>query len=245
MNSSKDAKTKFTQINEAYATLGDEKRRQTYDITGYSANEQDNISEQWTTSGFANFDPMERMKQQHESERKFEQVLKEFDDFFNMEKNSDSASKVKGRDINLVMEIELESACNGCTKDIQYEKSIKCEYCSGTGLEPKSEPIECEDCSGKGDTMLGFKCKNCEGTGLYVKKCSVCSGVCYGKTTNVERVQVPKGVFDGVVLRLKEKGHVTKNGSPGDVLISLKVLPSPYFTRQGSDLYLNKKVTVT
>ena len=63
MNKSKDAKTKFTEINEAYSTLGDEKRRQTYDITGYSANEQDNISEQWTNTKFGDFDPMERMKQ--------------------------------------------------------------------------------------------------------------------------------------------------------------------------------------
>ena len=81
-----------------------------------------------------------------------------------MDKNSDSDSKIKGRDINLVMEIELESACIGCVKDIQYEKSIKCEYCTGTGVEPKSEPLECKSCDGSGN-LLGFKCSACEGEG--------------------------------------------------------------------------------
>ena len=63
MNKSKDAKNKFSEINEAYTTLGDEQRRATYDVTGFSANEQDNISEQWNTTGFGNFDPLSKMKQ--------------------------------------------------------------------------------------------------------------------------------------------------------------------------------------
>lgn len=64
MNKNKDAKNRFSEINEAYSTLGDENRRATYDVTGFSANEQDNISEQWSTTGFGNFDPLSKMKQQ-------------------------------------------------------------------------------------------------------------------------------------------------------------------------------------
>ena len=39
-NSSPDAKEKFAAINEAYETLGYENKRQIYDATGMSSNDQ-------------------------------------------------------------------------------------------------------------------------------------------------------------------------------------------------------------
>lgn len=42
VNSAPTAAKKFAQINEAYETLGDEKKRAYYDITGMTSNEQDN-----------------------------------------------------------------------------------------------------------------------------------------------------------------------------------------------------------
>jgi molecular chaperone DnaJ len=39
VNSAKDAKNKFSDINEAYETLGNEMKRNLYDETGMTANE--------------------------------------------------------------------------------------------------------------------------------------------------------------------------------------------------------------
>ena len=39
VNKTKEAKNKFSEINEAYETLNDEGRRNTYDATGWSSNE--------------------------------------------------------------------------------------------------------------------------------------------------------------------------------------------------------------
>ena len=63
LNPSKDASKKFAEINEAYETLGDENKRKLYDMTGLSANEQDNITEHYNTEGFP-FDPFSGVKKQ-------------------------------------------------------------------------------------------------------------------------------------------------------------------------------------
>jgi DnaJ-class molecular chaperone len=52
VNKTKDAKTRFSEINEAYETLNDESRRQKYDTYGWSANEQKNQEEAGMDGGF-------------------------------------------------------------------------------------------------------------------------------------------------------------------------------------------------
>jgi DnaJ-class molecular chaperone len=53
-------------------------------------------------------------------------------------------------------------------------------------------------------------------------------------------VNVPPGIRDGQVLRLKGKGRPgAGDGPPGDALIEISVQPHPYFTRKGDDIYLD------
>jgi DnaJ-class molecular chaperone len=53
-------------------------------------------------------------------------------------------------------------------------------------------------------------------------------------------VNVPPGVRDGQILRLKGKGRPgVGDGPPGDALIEISVQPHPYFTRKGDDIYLD------
>lgn len=89
------------------------------------------------------------------------------------------------------------------------------------------------------------QCSTCGGIGSVAVGCSVCRGVGYGKTTATENVVVPKGVFDGVTLKVKNKGNETLKGSIGDLLLKILVEPSPHFKRDGDNIVVKKKVTMT
>ncbi|MBW1712775.1 MAG: J domain-containing protein [Deltaproteobacteria bacterium] len=59
-------------------------------------------------------------------------------------------------------------------------------------------------------------------------------------------VKIPAGIQDGKKLRLKGKGEPGLNGGPhGDLLIKIKVLGDPAFTRDGDDLYLDWPISFT
>jgi DnaJ-class molecular chaperone len=58
-------------------------------------------------------------------------------------------------------------------------------------------------------------------------------------------VNIPPGTRDGQVLRLKGKGRPSAgDGPPGDALIEISVLPHPYFTRKGDDIYLDLPISL-
>jgi DnaJ-class molecular chaperone len=58
-------------------------------------------------------------------------------------------------------------------------------------------------------------------------------------------VSIPPGTRDGQILRLKGKGGpAVGDGSPGDALIEISVLPHPYFTRKGDDIYLDLPISL-
>jgi DnaJ-class molecular chaperone len=58
-------------------------------------------------------------------------------------------------------------------------------------------------------------------------------------------VNIPPGMRDGQVLRLKGKGGAAAgDGPPGDALIEISVRPHPYFTRKGDDIYLDLPISL-
>lgn len=58
-------------------------------------------------------------------------------------------------------------------------------------------------------------------------------------------VNIPPGTRDGQTLRLKAKGRSAGGaGPPGDALVEVTVLPHPYFTRKGDDVYLDLPISI-
>ena len=58
-------------------------------------------------------------------------------------------------------------------------------------------------------------------------------------------VNIPPGMSDGQILRLKGKGRpAAGDGPPGDALIEISVQPHPYFTRKGDDIYLDLPISL-
>jgi DnaJ-class molecular chaperone len=56
-------------------------------------------------------------------------------------------------------------------------------------------------------------------------------------------INLPKGITDGQVIRLKNLGHQSPfGGETGDLLLTLQILPHPLYTRDGQDLRLQLMV---
>jgi DnaJ-class molecular chaperone len=63
-----------------------------------------------------------------------------------------------------------------------------------------------------------------------------------GKIETIE-VKIPAGVKDGSRIRLKGQGQHA-NGEPGDLFIVTRVLPHPYFRREGLDIHMDLPVSM-
>ena len=72
---------------------------------------------------------------------------------------------------------------------------------------------------------------------------------CRGKgtvfTSVKETITIPKGVDNGVNLRVSKKGHFSAVGPPGDLMVQVKVKPHPYFKRDGSDIQTDLYISVS
>lgn len=71
---------------------------------------------------------------------------------------------------------------------------------------------------------------------------------CRGRGTvhgNVkETINIPKGVDNGVNLRVAKKGHAGNGGPHGDLIIHIKVRPHAYFKREGANIHTDLYLTI-
>ena len=76
--------------------------------------------------------------------RSFDEILKEFEDFFTIDpkktQTSDSSTggKLKGRDINTSLEIDFMEAARGITKQIAFDRNEVCETGKGARTKPNA-----------------------------------------------------------------------------------------------------------
>lgn len=225
----KAAEEKFKEINEAYAVLGDPKKRQEYDMSGKS--------------------PFEEGGPWYGRTPSFEEMFAGFGDIFGDIFGRPEEMPERGSDILTELEISLEEAYTGLTKKLHLSRESQCTLCGGSGAE---ESKQCPRCAGSGrvQTSRGFfrmtqTCPDCGGRGRIVTKhCRQCGGT--GKTYTKEtiNVKIPAGVDDGSIVKLRGLGNAGYMGGPaGDVLIKIKLRPHPLFERSGNDLYLKLPIT--
>lgn len=72
-----------------------------------------------------------------------------------------------------------------------------------------------------------------------------CQGHGSVQTRATETVNIPKGVDNGVNLRMNGKGNTSKSGPAGDLMIKISVKEHPYFKRNGFDIHTDKYITVS
>lgn len=225
----KEAEEKFKEINEAYAVLSDPQKRKEYDSGG---------SFDFKGFDFGGFD----------FSKGFD-LGDIFGDIFGDTFTSTSMSFAKGEDIVIPISLSFEEAYIGTVKPITYQRYIECAVCHGSGADKLDI---CKRCGGTGriQTSRGFvnvnqTCPQCRGTGKIVSSiCKSCSGK--GSILNKETIKakIPAGVDSGSNVRIKGYGNAGKGGAPyGDLIIEVNIIPHPFFTRKGDDIYIDLPIT--
>ena len=114
----------------------------------------------------------------------------------------------------------------------------------------------CPDCRGAGVVRIqrgggGFAftstapCQRCRGTGKIIHSpCKSCGGA--GVTRKKRRIEVniPAGINEGQAISVRGQGNAGKNGGPsGDLIVGIRIKPSPIFQRDGSTVLYEQTVS--
>ena len=89
-------------------------------------------------------------------------------------------------------------------------------------------------------------CPRCGGSGKLRNPCPVCHGEGRVPRQDTVDVRIPPGVKTGDRLRVAGKGNAgTQGAAPGDLYITMRVEPHPFFHRDGDNIEIKIPVTVT
>lgn len=152
----------------------------------------------------------------------------------------------RGSDLRYPLDITLEEAASGITKDIEIERLVPCKTCSGSGSTSGGGKKTCKTCGGAGQVISsrGFfqiqqTCPDCDGAGETVSDpCKACRGVGRQKERTRIRLNIPAGIEEGTQLRSTGNGDLgTKNGPAGDLYVLIRIKDHDVFQRDGHDLH--------
>jgi len=241
----KTAEAKFKEIQEAYSTLSDPKKRSQYDQFGFVGDQPPPGADQGTySSGFEGFDF---------SGNGASSFADFFESLFSRGARPAQAGTERGEDLHYTMKIGFDEAVNGLQTRIQLTRLVNCPACQGTGQVHSSGPGRCPTCGGSGRAHLqrgsmkfATTCPSCRGTGaVRGEECRDCRGQGVGQKTELINVKIPAGVDMGSRVRVPGKGNAGRNGGPpGDLFISIEVNPHPLFRREGANILLKVPITV-
>lgn len=245
---------KFKEINEAYQVLSDDKKRSQYDQFGSS------FEQAQAGGGFSGFNGFRDFSGFSNG---FNINMEDLSDIFEGafgfgggKKRRASYGSQRGADMEVMIEIEFKEAIFGVEKEIDLEKIITCDRCSGNGAEPGTKIEACPTCKGTGQvkhaqrTIFGTfqtvtTCPECNGLGKRPGKvCAKCGGAGVVQGMKRIKVKVPAGIDSGEVIKISGQGEAgTNGGSTGDLFLKIRVKASNKFERKGYDIYTKEYVT--
>ncbi len=234
----KAAEEKFKALAGAYQVLNDPKARATYDRGGQAEVEAE--------TGFRGFDNTEDI---------FSHFGDIFGDLFGDRVRRESAPE-RGGDFEAEITIPFAEAARGGRKTFTIAAPAACEACRGTGSSD-GRPHPCPTCRGQGYVSRrarpsgGFfsvtnACPPCRGSGIDpASLCPRCGGRRFEARSRTIEVAIPPAVSDGTILKLRQMGAPgAQGGTPGDLLIHVRVGTDGPFSREGLNLRCEAAVDV-
>lgn len=235
-----EADARFKEISEAYEVLSDPQKREMYNRFGHQAFESPGNG-----GGFgADFGG-------------FGDISDIFESFFGGFGRRRPPGPEQGKHLRYDMEITLEEAYRGTTREIRIPRTETCSDCRGTRSRKGTSAEKCSACGGSGqqqnvrNTPFGrfvnvVTCVACGGEGRVVKDpCPTCRG--QGRVVREKSIEVkiPAGVEHRSQLRISGGGEAgLRGGPPGDLFVVIAINPHKVFHRDGHDLVYELPLTV-
>ncbi|KIY67568.1 hypothetical protein CYLTODRAFT_431244 [Cylindrobasidium torrendii FP15055 ss-10] len=255
-NPDKNAQEKFVEIQGAYDTLKDAKKRAAYDQYG-SASQQPGFDPDAFSQAFGGGNPFGGYSGfpggSPFSAGGGSSGSAFFDNLFGG--LNGGRGKSRGDDIETTVNVSFMESCKGTTRKVKTSPVVDCNTCSGSGLKAGAKRTTCTTCGGSGTRTFtidsGFQmastCNACKGTGSTVPRgsnCAPCGGMGKVRTSKVVDVNIPPGVDDNMSIQIEGEGDapVSGRGQTGDLFVRIRVSPSKQFTRQGNNLFHQAKV---
>lgn len=215
----KTAEETFKQINEAYQTLGDQDKRQSYDFGG------DNV-------GYPGFGDSNHIND----------ILRNMGFNFNFGGNSPSANGPQRMQVKQKVNITLRDAVFGCDVELDVPSYINCKDCNGDG----GVKAKCHKCKGVGQTVtfLGTiqyaaTCVTCGGKGFTLTTtCASCNQEGMKRKSKHLKIKVPAGIQNNTAL------HINPDADErSEVFVIVSVAQHSKINRNGATLFSTESLS--
>ncbi len=244
---------KFKEINEAYQTLSDEKKRKEYDTYGQTFNGQGSQGGGFGGGFNGGFSQSDFGDMQFD----FGDLGDIFGDMFGGAGFGGGARQKRGRDISLEIDVPFTEAIFGTERNVLLSKVNTCKTCTGTGAKVGTKLKTCTTCNGQGKvhdvkkTFMGnFQtvktCEVCRGVGkVPEEKCHDCKGHGVVNSREEVNISIPAGISNGEMIRMTGMGEAVSGGTTGDLYVKINVTSHKIWKREGNDLVTTHEIKLT
>ena len=236
VNPDPDAEERFKEISTAYEVLSDSEKRQMYDLGGDPFSSSGGFN---SAAGFG-----------------FGDIVDAF--FGGGTGRGPIPRRRRGQDALIRVNITLEDAAFGGTRELTIDTAVECSVFHGAGTSTGASLVDCTMCQGRGEVqqvqrsfigqvMTAHRCPQCNGFGnINPHPCAECVGDGRVRTRVNITVNIPAGVDGGSRMQMSGYGEVGPGGGPkGDLYVEFVEKPHSVFQRRGDQLHATLPLPMT